>query len=249
MRIIFICLLFLTNVSLGQDIVRIAAASDLKFALDSVIASFQKHHDVKVDVTYGSSGKLSEQIAHGAPFDIFFSADIAYPEGLKTQKKTSSEVYPYAKGRIVLWSKKHDVSKQGMKIFNDPAISKIAIANPKHAPYGKRALEALEFYKIARQIENKFVYGENISQAAQFVSSGAADIGIIALSLALSPNMKSHGGNFYLIPEDSHQPLIQGAVVTTHGKENKTAISFFNFIQTREAIAILSKYGFTKPDQ
>lgn len=228
----------------GQERLLIAAASDLKFALDSIVLQFSNTHPGKVDVTYGSSGKLSEQIANGAPFDLFFSADVAYAEKLKREGKASSDIFCYAKGRIVIWSRKIDPEKNGMNALLDPSIKKIAIANPLHAPYGKRAQEAIEFYKLP--VKHKLVFGDNISQAAQFISSGAADIGIIALSLALSPNMREKG-KYYLIPEDSHEALVQGAIVTTAGREKKLAADFFTYIKRDSAKAILKHFGFSEP--
>jgi molybdate transport system substrate-binding protein len=244
---IVILLLIVTGIANAQDKILIAAASDLKFAMDSVISAFSRTHSGKVEITYGSSGKLSEQIINGAPFDIFFSADISYPEKLKRESKTSSDIYPYAKGRIVIWSRKLDPRQKEIKSLLDPSLNKIAVANPTHAPYGKRAIESLEYYKILEAVKPKLVYGENISQTAQFISTGAADIGIIALSLALSPNMKNENGKYFLIPEESHNPLIQGAVITIHGKERKLAISFFEFMKTDKAISILKHYGFARP--
>jgi molybdate transport system substrate-binding protein len=231
----------------AQEKIRIAAASDLKFAMDSIIVVFGKSNTGQVDVTYGSSGKLSEQIINGAPFDIFFSADVSYPQHLAKAHQTSSEIYEYAKGRIVLWSKKMDPAVKGMMTLVEPRIKKIAIANPLHAPYGKRAMESFEHYGIATKLKTKLVYGENISQAAQFVSTGAADAGVIALSLALSPNMKREKGKYVLIPEEAHTPLIQGAVITLYGKNQKLATDFFLFIRNDQAIAILAHYGFTRP--
>ena len=215
--------------------------------MDSVIRSFRQENSGKVGITYGSSGRLCEQIIHGAPFDVFFSADVTYPEKLKQENKTSSDIYQYGKGRIVIWSKKLDPNlKQEMSLI-DPSLSKIAIANPAHAPYGKRAMESLEYYKILENVKGKLVYGENISQAAQFVSTGAADIGIIALSLALSPNMKNENGKYFLISEESHKPLIQGGVITIHGRGKDLARLFFDFVKTEQAISILKHYGFSRP--
>lgn len=227
--------------------VLIAAASDLKFALDSVTATFKKTHPGTVDITYGSSGKLFEQISNSAPFDIFFSADITYPQQLKQKKLTLSEIYIYGKGRIVLWSKKIDPEKEGMNTLLSPSVLKIAIANPQHAPYGKRAEEALAYYKLTERVKSKLVFGENISQTAQFVTTGAADAGIVALSLALSPNMKKENGAYFLIPEESHKPLEQGAVITKHALGNAYAKAFLDYVNSATANAILSHFGFTKP--
>jgi len=244
-RIFLTGLLLSCFITYGQDKILIAAASDLKFALDSVISAFRKANSGVVEVTYSSSGKLTEQIIQGAPFDVFFSADFSYPEQLEKEKKTASKIYSYAKGRIVIWSKKVDPQETKMNSLTSPSITKIAIANPEHAPYGKRAMESLAYYKLLDNIKPKLVYGENISQAAQFITSGAADIGVIALSLALSPNMKQ--GKYYLIPEESYSPLIQGAVITLHGKGNKLAESFFTFLQNKQAVDILKVNGLVKP--
>jgi molybdate transport system substrate-binding protein len=245
-KILFI-LCLLTLQAQSQKKILIAAASDLKFALDSVVTAYKTSNVGDIEVTYGSSGKLSQQIMNGAPFDIFFSADISYPDQLVKDGKTSSEIYRYAKGRVVIWSKKLDPNKDGMKSLLHPLVKKIAIANPAHAPYGKRAVEALQHYKLFESLKPELVYGENISQTAQFISTGAADIGIIALSLAVSPNMKSENGKYFIIPEESHQPLVQGAVITSSGKDNKVAQSFFSFLKSKQATSILESFGFSQP--
>jgi molybdate transport system substrate-binding protein len=245
-RLFAIILLLACYAAPAQDKILVAAASDLRFALDSAISKFGLAHDGKVvEVTYGSSGKLSEQIMNGAPFDLFFSADISYPEVLKKNGKAASEIYQYGKGRIVVWSKRTDPAKHEIRSLLDPSVKKIAIANPQHAPYGKRALESIEYYKL--NVNDKLVYGENISQTAQFISTGAADIGIIALSLALSPNMKKENGKYFLIPETSHQPLIQGAIITVSGRDKKLASEFFEYMKSDSAKAILKYFGFSQP--
>ena len=228
----------------GQEKVLIAAASDLKFALDSVIIAFKKKNGGTVEVTYGSSGKLFEQISNGAPFDIFFSADVSYPKELEKKELSASQIYVYGVGRIVLWSKKMDPEKEGMKTLLSSEIKKIAIANPLHAPYGKRAEEAMKSNGVYDAIKSKLVLGENISQAAQFVTTGAADIGILAYSLSLSPNMKKEKGKFFLIPENSHQRLEQAVIITKHGKGNDFAQTFLSFVKSDDAKNILASFGF-----
>lgn len=246
MKLKVLFLLLISHVSFAQNEIIVAAASDLKFAMDSIITSFEQSNSGKIKITYGSSGKLTEQISHGGPFQIFFSADIAYPEQLKAKGFAASEVYPYAVGHLVIWSKKID-TKKGIHVLTDPSIKKIAIANPTHAPYGKRAMEALDYYKLTEKVKPNLVMGENISQTAQFVSTGAADIGIIALSLAKSPNMQKENGNYSIIPAASHQPLIQGAIITREGKDNKLAADFFDFVKSEKAAGILKHFGFDKP--
>jgi molybdate transport system substrate-binding protein len=242
-----LCALFIAFLSLesyGQKRILVGAASDLKFALDSVVSVFRKKNSGTVEITYGSSVKLFEQISNGAPFDIFFSADKEYPNKLKEKGLTASDIYIYGVGRIVVWSKKIDVVKEGMNSLLASPVKKIAIANPLHAPYGKRAEEAFKFYKIYDDVKSKLVLGENITQTAQFVTTGAADIGIVAYSLALSPNMKRENGKFYLIPENAHQRLEQAVVITKQGKANDFAQTFLSFVKSKEAKQILSYFGF-----
>lgn len=243
-----VTLTFITIHSSGQSTSRllIAAASDLKFALDSVVHVFENiNKNVTIDITYGSSGKLSEQITNGAPFDLFFSADIDYPKKLQEKGLVISEIRSYGFGRIVIWSSKIDPSTLGMNSLLDAEVFKIAIANPAHAPYGKRAEEALKNYGIYEKIKNKLVFGENISQTAQFITSGAADIGIVALSLALAPNMKKEKGIFYIIPDTHHRPLEQAFVVLGHAQGNKLALTFGEFMESSQAKNILKHFGFT----
>lgn len=237
--------IFLTSCARAQERILIAAASDLKFALDSIVLIFKNANSGSVEVSYGSSGKLSEQISNGAPFHIFFSADIHYPRMLEAKGFTSSDVYPYGIGRLVVWSKKMDPVGEGMRSLLSPSVRKIAMANPAHAPYGKRAEEALTYFNIIEAVKSKLVYGENISQAAQFVTSGAADIGIVALSLALSPSMQREGGKYYLIPETSHSALEQGVVITRQGNGNSLAKAFMTFMKGETATGILTHFGFT----
>lgn len=228
----------------GQKVL-IAAASDLKFALDSIITIYkQTHPAATVQVTYGSSGKLYEQIRRGAPFNIFFSADLVYPEQLQQQNHCTGEVVRYGEGQLVVWSNRKDTAEKGIAILADPKIRKVAIANPLHAPYGKRATESLIHFKLYDTVKPKLVYGENISQAAQFITTGAADAGVIALSIALSPAMKRYDGSYFLIPKDSHQPLEQGFVILRNARENNAVKDFASFFSQEGSRKILMYFGF-----
>lgn len=223
----------------------VAAAADLKFAMDSIVTIFSaKNPAVHVKAVYGSSGSFFEQINNGAPFDLFFSADVDYPKRLKEAGKTLSEVKQYATGHLVLWSKTLDPNRQQMNTLLDPAVAKIAIANPAHAPYGKRAEESLRYYKLYDKIKDKLVIGENIAQTAQYAQSGAAEAGLIALSIAMSPTMRQAGGKYWLIPEAAHQPLQQGYVLLPHAKGNAGAVQFAAFFDSPAVAAILKSYGF-----
>ncbi|HEY4290629.1 MAG TPA: molybdate ABC transporter substrate-binding protein [Puia sp.] len=228
--------------------VLVAAAADLKFAMDSVVAVFSRQNpNIKVKVVYGSSGNFFQQIDNSAPFDLFFSADIDYPRQLQQKNKTISDIKLYGTGQLVLWSKTSDPNREKMNSLLNNAIKKIAIANPAHAPYGKRAEESLRYYQLYDKIKDKLVIGENIAQTAQYAQSGAADIGIIALSLALSPAMQQTGGKFWLIPASSHQPLQQGYVLLPHAKGNAGAKKFSAFISSPATATILKKFGFGQP--
>lgn len=236
-----------TPPAMAMEKITLAAASDLTFALNEIVTLYKKNHlGVQVETIYGSSGKIYTQIQQGAPYDLYFSADIAYPRDLKAKGMAGSDVYRYALGRIVLWSSSRNASKMTLKDLLVPGIQKIAIANPKHAPYGKRAVESLKAAGVWPKVESKLVYGENVSQAAQFVQSGNAQVGIIALSLALNPQLAKHG-NYALIPNNLHQPLEQGFVVTKRAAKNPTAHNFATFMLSKEAKTILTHYGFVLP--
>ena len=245
---ILYCCLGLTLLSASRPAtppqeVLVAAAADLKFAMDSLVKAFPTGNDISIKLVYGSSGNFYEQISNDAPFDIFFSADLGYPQKLEQQHKTLSPIKPYGTGQLVLWSKKLDPSKEGMNTLLLPSVTHIAIANPAHAPYGQRAEESLKHYQLYDKVREKLVIGENISQTAQFASTGAADVGIIALSLALSPQLQKEG-KYWLIPSAAYQPLKQGFVLLQHAKGNEGAKKFAAFIESDRARAILKYFGF-----
>lgn len=252
MRLLPLCLafsvVFATNNLMAEDL-NIAAAADLKFALEDIKTVYvAAHPDDRVNLTFGSSGKLSTQIGQGAPFDLFFSADIQYPKQLVEAKQATSDVKPYALGRIVLWSNTVEASKLTLEDLKDGKFKHIALADPSHAPYGKRAEEALTASKLWDTLKPKLVYGENIAQTAQFVESGNADIGIIALSLALNPALSKQGG-YHLIDDKLHEPLEQAFVITAYGKDNTAAQRFADYMQHPEARKVMVKYGFVLPGE
>lgn len=238
----------LSSASYAEKI-NIAAAADLKFAMDEIVMQFKASNPAdEVEVIYGSSGKFNTQIQQGAPYDCYFSADIAYPNELAKNGFASSKVKPYALGRIVLWSASLEANKMTLNNLTDQNIQHIAIANPQHAPYGKRAEEALRATGLWHKVESKLVYGENIAQTAQFVQTGNAQVGIIALSLALSPALASKGG-YWLIPDYLHQPLTQGFVITKRAKDSALAKKFADFMASKPTRATMEKYGFVLPKE
>jgi len=239
----------LTPAAMALEKISVAAAADLKFCMDEMVATFKKSHaGAEVEVSYGSSGNFTTQIRQGAPFDFFFSADIDYPRQLAQEGLAAQPPVMYALGRIVLWSATLDATKLTLADLERPNITKIAIANPQHAPYGKRAEEALRASKLWDKLQSKLVFGENIAQTAQFAQSGSAQVGIIALSLALNPELAKKGG-YYLIPTTLHQPLQQGFLITQHGKGNALAKTFADYIQSPVARAVMVRYGFVLPGE
>jgi molybdate transport system substrate-binding protein len=231
------------------DELRIAAASDLNFAFKDLVAKFEKKTGTTVKLSLGSSGNFYSQIENGAPFDLYFSADIRYPQKLvESGHAMPGTLYKYAVGRIVLWAPNgsHTNVEKGLPALKDPGIRKIAIANPKHAPYGRAAVAALEHYNLYEGVKDRLVLGENISQAAQFVESGACDTGILALSLALAPPMKM-AGKYWEIPAEAHPSIEQGAVVLKRTKNEQQARHFLDFVKSSEGQDILRRYGFTLP--
>jgi molybdate transport system substrate-binding protein len=203
-----------------------------------------------VRLTLGSSGNFYAQIQNGAPFDLYFSADIAYPRKLEEAGLTvPGSLYQYAVGRIVLWTgheSRIDVTK-GFEALREPTVKKIAIANPKHAPYGRAAVAAMEYYKVYDQVKDRLILGENISQAAQFIESGACDIGIIALSLAIAPAMKSKG-TYWEVPAEAHPSLDQGAVILKSSKQQEPAKQFLAVFKGAQGQEIMKRYGFALPN-
>jgi len=239
--------LLFSGPSVAKDSVLIAAAADLKSCLDKIVVAFkQEHRDAAVDVSYGSSGNFSAQIHQNAPFDLFFSADIDYPRALAADGFAGSAVVPYAVGRIVLWSATLDASKLALSDLDRVDITRVAIANPQHAPYGKRAQEALRASGMWDKVQPKLVLGENIAQTAQFVQSGNAQVGIIALSLARSPELAQKGG-YSLIPDSLHTALDQAFILTRHGADNALARSFADYVQSAPARKVMIESGFSLP--
>jgi molybdate transport system substrate-binding protein len=225
--------------------VTVAAASDLNFAIKEIIAGFEKATGHKVKLSLGSSGNFHTQILNGAPFQVFLSADVNYPRELeKAGKAEAGSVYIYALGKLVLWvpnASRLDIQGRQMKSLVDPSIKKISIANPAHAPYGRAALAAMQTAGVYEAVKNKLVFGENISQAAQFVQSGAADIGIVALSLAMGESMRS-SGKFWELPGDQYPPIEQGIALVKPATPEARA--FHDWVRRPETRQILARFGF-----
>jgi molybdate transport system substrate-binding protein len=230
----------------------VAAAADLEFALDELVAEFQTNQPaVIVKVTYGSSGNFYAQLQNKAPFDLFLSADVAYPRKLaEAGLALDTNVFLYAVGRLVLWVPNHsqvDLEKLGMQALLAASVKKIAVANPEHAPYGRAAVAAMKSLGVFDQAEPKLVYGENIAQTAQFAQSGAADIGIIALSLAVAPPMRE-AGRFWTVPLASYPRMAQGGIILKDTKAAAASRVFRDFILGSHGRQVLKRYGFSLPE-
>ncbi len=228
----------------------VAAAADLSTALKEIGEGYEKKTGVKVNFSFGASGALTQQIQNGAPFDLFFSADMDYPRQLITAGDADgASLYQYAVGKLVLWvpaDSSLDVEHRGMNVLLDSSVKKIAIANPEHAPYGRAAVAALKHAGLYDRLADRLVLGENISQAAQFVESGNAQAGFVAFAHAIAPAMRGKG-KYWEVPVDFYPPLAQGMIVLSHSRHKKEAAEFLEYVKTKEAAELLRKYGFALP--
>ncbi|MGD1082585.1 MAG: molybdate ABC transporter substrate-binding protein [Candidatus Sulfotelmatobacter sp.] len=228
--------------------ITVAAAADLSTALKEIANSYQKETGVKVNLSFGASGALTQQIQNGAPFDLFFSADMDYPRQLiAAGTADGASLYQYAVGRLVLWvpaDSPLDLEHKGMDVLFDSSVKKIAIANPQHAPYGRAAVAALKHAGVYDRVADRLVLGENVAQAAQFVESGNAQAGLVALAHAVAPAMRGKG-KYWEIPADAYPPLAQGVVLLSHSQHKREAAEFLRYIKTKEAVQLFWRYGFT----
>src|SRR5260370_13542794 len=226
-------LLLIGSFATAQEIV-VAAAADMSGVLPQLVAAYTKKTGQAVKVSFGSSGNLTNQIRNGAPFDVFFSADEEYPRQLIAEGLASKDtLYRYAVGRLVVWVPSNsplNVSKLGILALLDPAVKKIAIANPTHAPYGRAAAPALRHFGIYDQVSSRLVLGENVAQATQFVESGNAQAGLIALSHALAPALKDKG-RYWTVPLDAYPTLNQATVGLSRSKQQEAARKFLDFLR------------------
>ena len=229
--------------------ITVAAAADLTFAFHEVATEFQQATGNSIRLSFGSSGNFFSQIRNGAPYDVFFSADVSYPKKLAAAGLTEpGSMYQYARGQIVVWipeKSRLDVTR-GLQILLDPAIRKTAIANPEHAPYGRAAIAAMRHTGVYEKVRGKLIYGENIAQAAQFVQSGNADAGVLALSIAKSPTIKAQG-KYSIVPLSDYPPLEQAGVILKTSRNKAAARMFLDFLKRPAAVKIMARYGFMAP--
>jgi molybdate transport system substrate-binding protein len=251
-KLIRLAVLVLSSVLLSvpvraQDLT-IAAAADLRSTLDEIAARFQADAGAHIKLIYGSSGNFYQQIQNGAPFDLFLSANAEYPKKLESAGLAlPGSYYEYARGKLVLLvpaNSKLELSK-GLSVLLGAEVKKIAIADPSHAPYGQAAVAALKAEKIYETISPKIVTGENVSQAASFVLSGAADVGIVALSLAVSS--ADSKVRYSEVPARDYPPIQQACIVLRSSKNQNLAMRFESYLRDEKAAEVFQRFGFEVP--
>lgn len=246
MKKITITLILILTIVLSVDAagkVKVAAAANLRYVLEDIKNQYEgEHPGSSIEVTYGSSGTLTSQITHGAPFDVFMAADVDFPKKVLEAGFGASPVKTYIYGRVALFSTTLDVRK-GLKLVLDPRVKKIAIADPKKAPYGENSVTTLKKKGLYEQIASKIVWGENISQAAQFAFSGNAEIGFIAYSLALAPDMLGKGKVAPLSSKDC-PPIEQAYILLKPAADNTEAKSFMAYLVSKKCDKLWLRYGY-----
>lgn len=244
----FIALLLSAREAAGASL-GIAAASDLQPVLPELVKAFEAESGHSVRITFGSSGTFHAQIANGAPFDLFLSADVDYPRTLaRDGKADATSLRTYAAGQLVLWSRLDsgvDIQR-GLAVLADPPVTRVAIANPAHAPYGRAAMAALEAVGLTARVRPKLVLGENASQTAQFAQSGNAQVGLLPLALALAPAMMS-AGRYVAVPAQLHPPILQAAIIVSASRNKAAAEEFLRFFTRDSTVARLAAAGFLRP--
>jgi molybdate transport system substrate-binding protein len=249
-RFISILLLFLPLAAFAGDKLFVAAAANFVYVLDPLNAQFKKlEPETEVTVVTGSSGNLVAQITNGAPYDLFLSADMQFPEALiKSGYGEKASLTRFAVGRLVLWTTKPGLELSSVaNAVRSPAVQKLALANVETAPYGRAAKEALVKLGVWTAAGPKIVTGENITQTAQFVETGNADAGFVAMSLVLSPKLKNKGA-WIEVPAELYAPLDHGAVITKHGRVNAAAKRYLLFLHSAEAREIFARFGYRVPE-
>ena len=230
--------------------IKVAAASDLAYAFGEIGQAFQKQTGHKVTFTFGSSGNFAKQLAEGAPFDVYASANVKFVEDTIAAGACDGETKAlYGRGRIVIWTKPGVAPARSVAELAESRFVKVAIANPQHAPYGKAAQQALEATGAWAAVQPKLVYGENIQQTFQFVQSGNVEAAIVALSLAKAQANAKEGVEWALVDEAQHEPLDQALVVCKKGSNAAVGKQFADYVRTPEGREIMKRFGFVLPGE
>ncbi|WP_229838730.1 molybdate ABC transporter substrate-binding protein [Roseivirga thermotolerans] len=242
----FFPVLMLTACSPEKRSLTIATAANMQFAMNALVEAYEAETGTQCEIILGSSGKLTAQIQEGAPYDLFFSADMKFPEALKATGNTIGEPIIYAQGQLVLWTSRKSPLHRVIEITRKET-NHIALANPKTAPYGEAAIQVLRNLDLYDMVNSKLVYGESISQVNQFVISGAAEYGFTAKPVVLSPNMSSKG-NWITIPDSLHAPINQAMVILRNERSmTDEAQRFMEFVLSEKGKALLQKFGYKTP--
>lgn len=245
---IFLVAALLTVLPVQAEPLTVAIAANLKYVFDDLAAAFKKETGIETQSVLNSSGKIATQVRNGAPFHVFMSADMEFPEGLYKDGYAVKPPKPYAYGLLVLWTQKDVDLTKGVAGLADASVGKVAIANPKVAPFGRQTLKVLDFYKVRAAVEPKLVYGESITQVSQYVDSKAADVGFSAKSIVIAPETTGKG-KWVEIPAESYEPIAQGVVILKHGAEmnGEAARKFYGFVFSSKAREIFAKNGYKLP--
>lgn len=233
-----------------QTVLRVATAANVQFAMEDLAAAFQQAHGIQVEATISSSGKLTAQIIEGAPYHLLLSANMKYPKALLADGAAVGKVKIYAEGALVAWTLRPLLLSPEPAYLLSDSIKKIAIANPKNAPYGLQATRYLEHFGLLKEVREKLVYGESVAQTNQYIITQAVSLGITAKSVVHAPDMKAKG-HWVELPADSYQPITQGAIITSFGQNNDAESSrlFFDFLSSPAAKRIFQKYGYRVPQE
>ena len=240
-KLIFI--LLLSPFSLVAQPLRVAVAANAQFVMEQLKTEFQKKTNLSVESIVNSSGKLTTQIQQGAPYDVFLSADMDYPQTLYKAGLTTAAPVVYAYGSLVLWTTGDIPLSADLKALNDPSVRHIAIANPATAPYGEAAISFLTHKKLLESVKPKFVYGESIAQVNQYILSGAAEVGFTAKSVVLDPTLTKRG-HWIDLPTSGYAPIAQGVVILKRTDQLKVAQQFLAFLSSPTARRILQQFGY-----
>jgi len=247
-KIIVIGTLSFLNMTAQADTLSVAVAANVQYVFDNLRAEFKKESGHDLQAVFNSSGKFVSQISNGAPFDVFISADMEYPMALYQQGLTSASPKIYAYGALVLWTMKNQDLTQWQSLLQSSQINKIAVANPKTAPYGRETIKLLKHFQIEPQLSDRMVFGESISQTNQYIFSGVVDIGFTAKSVVMSEEMKGKG-RWIEMPANAYAPIAQGVVILKYGQQRvpQLAKQFYDFLSSPKAKAILQNNGYGVP--
>ncbi len=248
LRIVLSVFLLSVHVMAFAAPLTVAVASNVKFVFDELKDEFKKSSGIDVNGVFASSGKIYAQIKSGAPYDVFMSADMEFPEALYKDGYAVAAPKIYAKGVLVLWTMQALDLREGLRVLSNPVVKKVAMANPKLSPYGRESMRALEHFKLMGEVEPKLIYGESIGQVNQYIDIRAVDIGFTAKSVVLAPKMQGRG-KWIEVPKESYQPIEQGVIMLKHGADTNPIASkrFMDFMASAKARSILQKYGYLLP--